>query len=227
GIGGDCFAIVWDGSRLHGLDAAGPAPKNAAPTTPVEPLGPRSVTVPGAVGGWVALAERFGRLGLDACLADAIDVAERGYAVAGRTAQAWASASEPSELWPPTRVPPELLPPPARGQIVRHPELAATLRTIARDGRPAFYSGAVAQAICAACWLEESDLAAYSPRWVEPLTTRYRDHVVAELPPPTQGIAALEGLALLEGMSPDLPNQVDCMRLALADARANVRDGAD
>jgi gamma-glutamyltranspeptidase/glutathione hydrolase len=179
------------------------------------------------VGGWQALSERFGRLGLDACLADAVDVAERGYAVAGRTAEAWASASEPTDMWPPTRVPPELVPAPGRGQIVRHPELAATLRAIARDGAPAFYAGAVAEAICAASWLEASDLAAYSPRWVEPLTTRYRDYVVAELPPPTQGIAALEGLALLEGMSPDLPNQVDCMRLALEDARANVRDGAD
>src|SRR4051794_40380165 len=96
GIGGDCFAIVWRDGDAEGLDSAGPAPTRAEPTAPVE-RGPRSVTVPGAVAGWSALAQRHGRLGLDACLADAIDVAERGYAVAALTAAAWA-ANELPEL---------------------------------------------------------------------------------------------------------------------------------
>src|SRR5262245_66675587 len=72
GIGGDAFALVWKDGRLDGLDAAGPAPQRADPVTPVDDLGPRSVTVPGAVAGWAALAERHGSLGLDTCLADAI-----------------------------------------------------------------------------------------------------------------------------------------------------------
>src|SRR5437867_4255807 len=84
GVGGDAFAIVWHDRRVHALDAAGPAPRTADPEARVEPLGPRSVTVPGAVGGWVELAARFGRLGLEACLADAIDAAERGFAEIGR-----------------------------------------------------------------------------------------------------------------------------------------------
>ena len=91
GIGGDAFAIVWANGRVEGLDAAGPAPRRADPLVPVEERGPRSVTVPGAVAGWAALAERHGRLGLEACLADAIDTAERGFAVAARTAAAWAA----------------------------------------------------------------------------------------------------------------------------------------
>jgi gamma-glutamyltranspeptidase/glutathione hydrolase len=185
------------------------------------------VTVPGAVGGWAALAERFGRLGLEACLADAIDAAERGYALAERAAASWVSATQPGELWPPTRVPPELLPPPGRGARVRLPDLAATLRAIARDGETAFYRGAAAEAMCAVSWLEPDDLAGYRPRWVEPLTVRYRGYEVAGLPPPTQGIAALEGLALLDGTSPELSHPVSCVRLALEDARAHVRDGAD
>src|SRR5262245_38182180 len=69
GLGGDAFALVWDGARLHGLDAAGPAPRAASPTAPVEPSGPRSVTVPGAVRGWAELAARFGTVGLDGILA--------------------------------------------------------------------------------------------------------------------------------------------------------------
>src|SRR5206468_9783557 len=52
GVGGDAFALVWHDGRVHALDAAGPSPRNADPAAPVEPLGPRSVTVPGAVGGW-------------------------------------------------------------------------------------------------------------------------------------------------------------------------------
>jgi gamma-glutamyltranspeptidase/glutathione hydrolase len=227
GIGGDAFALVWDGARLHALDAAGPAPANADASLPVEPLGPRSVTVPGAVAGWVELAERHGRLGLEACLVPAIEAAEQGYAVGVRTAAAWAAAAGPSEMWPPTAVPPELMPPPAAGDRVRLPDLAATLRTVAREGAAGFYDGRVAAAICAASWLEEEDLARYRTAWVEPLSTSYRGHEVWELPPPTQGIAALEALALLEGMTPDLPSQVLCASLALEDARAHVRDGAD
>src|SRR5438105_7645618 len=103
GIGGDCFALVWRDGRLEGLDAAGPAPRSADPVTPVEMHGPRSVTVPGAVAGWAALAERHGRLGLDACLADAIDVAGRGFGIAPRTAESWQLHGGPEELGKPPR----------------------------------------------------------------------------------------------------------------------------
>ena len=78
GIGGDCFALVWSDGRAYALDAAGPAPATPDAVEPVEERGPRSITVPGAVRGWAALAERFGRLGLDECLADAIELAEQG-----------------------------------------------------------------------------------------------------------------------------------------------------
>ncbi len=89
GIGGDCFALVWKNGVLEGLDSAGPAPVRAEPLLPVEHFGPRSVTVPGAVAGWCALAARHGRLGLDACLADAVGAAEHGFAIGVRAAQFW------------------------------------------------------------------------------------------------------------------------------------------
>ena len=218
GIGGDAFALVWHDGQLSALDAAGPAPARADASAPVEPRGPRSVTVPGAVAGWVELAERHGRLGLEACLADAIDAAERGVAVAPRTAALWAAADAPRELGPVPRV----------GERFRLPELGATLRAVAADGRGAFYDGSVAQAIAAVSWLEEADLSAYRPRWVEPLRLSYRDVDVVELPPPTQGVAALEALGLLERSdATDLATRIDCVRLALEDALAQVRDGAD
>jgi gamma-glutamyltranspeptidase/glutathione hydrolase len=124
-------------------------------------------------------------------------------------------------------VPVELMPPPSAGDVVRLPELGATLRAIAEHGAEAFYGGRVAEAICAVSWLEPDDLAAYEPAWVEPLSIGYRGYEVVEMPPPTQGVAALEGLGLLGGLEPDLGNQVLSVSLALEDARARVRDGAD
>jgi gamma-glutamyltranspeptidase/glutathione hydrolase len=227
GIGGDAFAIVWDDGEASGLDAAGPAPAAADELEPAE-RGPRSVTVPGAVHGWAALSARHGRLGLDACLADAVDAAERGFAVGHRTALAWGTQpGQTSTGWAASEVPPELAPAPQAGERVRQPELAATLRAIAERGPEAFYEGPVAEAICRASWLEESDLASYASGWVRPLRARYRDHEVLELPPPTQGVAAAEALALLDGATPELPNQIGCARLAVEDARERVRDGAD
>ena len=227
GIGGDLFAAVWAGGSVEALDAAGPAPSRADPLTPVEERGPRSVTVPGAVAGWEELARLHGRLGLDACLADAIDVAERGFAVGERTAAWWSEAIEPGAKRASAHVPPEFSPPPARGERVRFPDLAATLRAVAREGASALYQGAVAEAICAVSWLDEDDLAGFRARWVTPLRTRYRDYEVVELPPPTQGVMALEALGLLDAFEPDLQHQVECVRLALEDARIYVRDGAD
>jgi gamma-glutamyltranspeptidase/glutathione hydrolase len=226
GLGGDAFAIVSRDGRIEGLDAAGPAPANADPVEPVADRGPRSVDVPGAVAGWAALCERHGRLGLDACLADAIDAAERGFAVAARTAAAWQPRTT-NLAWTSFDLPPEFAPAPEVGTIVRFPEMARTLRAIAEDGPDALYRSEVARAICEVSWLEESDLADYRPRWVEPLRLDYRGVEVLELPPPTQGVAALEALGILRGLEPTLPNRVAAAALALEDARAHVRDGAD
>ena len=208
GIGGDAFAIVWKDGRAEGLDAAGPAPARAEPLSPVELTGPRSVTVPGAVAGWAELARRHTRLGLDALLTDAIDAAENRFDVQPRALANW----HPSPIGEPG---------------APQPELAATLRAIADGGSEAFYWGRIAAAIASASWLDEDDLAGYAPRWVEPLRLDYRGVEVLELPPPTQGVAALEALGLLALGEPTLTAQVECVRLALEDAFVRVRDGAD
>ncbi|MEO8688901.1 MAG: gamma-glutamyltransferase [Solirubrobacteraceae bacterium] len=218
GVGGDLFAIVWNDGQAHGLDAAGPAPAGADPGAPIEQLGPTSVDVPGAVAGWAALAGRYGRLGLDECLSPAIDAAERGFALGHHAARLWQEAE---------RVPDGFAASPAPGARVEIPELAATLRRIAEDGPSALYRGEIAAAIAGSSWLDPSDLAAYEPRWVEPLRLSYGDVEVLELPPPTQGVAALEGLGILAELGPGLANEITATRLALEDAHANVRDGAD
>jgi gamma-glutamyltranspeptidase/glutathione hydrolase len=217
GIGGDLFALVFRDGAVSALDAAGPAPARVEDEVPALE-GPRSVDVPGAVAGWAALAERHGTLGLDSCLADAIDVAREGFAVGEHTARLWREAPV---------APLELGPPPACGDRVAIPELARTLEEIAGEGADAFYRGRVAEAVCAVSALEEADLAGYVPQWVEPLRLGYQDVEVLELPPPTQGVAALEGLGLYARMAPGLAAQVAAMRLALEDAFEHVRDGAD
>jgi gamma-glutamyltranspeptidase/glutathione hydrolase len=215
GIGGDAFALVWDGDGLHGLDAAGPAPRDADPVEPVAEVGPTSVTVPGAVAGWAALAERFARFELDELLEDAIAAAEDGYTVAPITAAAWVGA------------PDALGPVPGSGSPVQLSALAATLRRVADEGPAAVYRGSVAHAIASCSWLDEHDLAGFEPRWVEPLALDYCGVTVCELPPPTQGVAALEGLGLLALGEPTFSAKVECVRLALVDALERVRDGAD
>jgi gamma-glutamyltranspeptidase/glutathione hydrolase len=217
GVGGDCFAIVRDGDQTIGLDAAGPAPASADPVSPVDQHGPRAVTVPGAVAGWAALSARFGRVGFDACLADAIDVAGSGFAVGTRVSASWARVDPPSPL--PAKPPP--------GMIIRQPEAAATLRSIAEHGPDWVYGGAVADAIAEVSWLTQQDLSGYRPRWVQPLSLRYGDVDVYELPAPTQGVAALEGLGILARTGTGIRDQVNAMQLALEDALASVRDEAD
>jgi gamma-glutamyltranspeptidase/glutathione hydrolase len=220
GLGGDAFAIVHRGGAVAGLDAAGPAPAEPPPhadPADVAVSGPCSVDVPGAVAGWASLSERYGRLGLDACLEPAIDIAQGGFALGAHTARLWREAEWAPPGWDPR-------PPGAR---VRCPEQAATLRAIAEHGPDAFYTGSIGSAIASASWLSESDLAGYAPRWVEPLAREHRGLRVLELPPPSQGVAALEALAILEELGDSFPDAVAAVSLALEDAFAHVRDGVD
>src|SRR4051812_23991512 len=116
GIGGDAFALVWDGA-LHGLNASGRAPRRADPDAleRVPERGPQSVTVPGGVSGWAALLERHGSWGLDRCLADAIDAAGQGFAVTPVIAAAWARLA--AELDDPESIA-TLTPAPSVGELV-------------------------------------------------------------------------------------------------------------
>lgn len=218
GPGGDLFALVFARGRAEGIDAAGPAPRHIEGALTPERYGPRSVDAPGAVAGWAMLAERYGRLGLDACLEEAIELARSGFAVGERCAGFWATAPN---------LPEGFAPPPPAGASATLPELAETLATIAREGPAGFYGGRIGEAICAASWLEPEDLEGVAARVTEPLAVTYQGHTVMELGPPTQGVAALEGLALLDHTEQTLPDRIRCCRLALEDAFREVRDGVD
>ena len=212
GPGGDAFALVWHDGVLHGLNGSGRSPA-VLDGGGVDPAGPRSVTVPGAVRAWGDLAERFGSFGLDRALDPAADLAEHGLACTARIAHKWALAADGPK------------PAPAAGSRYRLLDLARTLRAIATHGPDAFYGGEIARAIAAACWLSESDLAAHRSEWVEPLRLSYRGIEVCELPPNGQGAAALIALGLYEGLEPGIHSQIEAMKLALADASTYIGDG--
>jgi gamma-glutamyltranspeptidase/glutathione hydrolase len=213
GIGGDAFALLWWDGSLHGLNGSGRSPRELDEPR-VDMVGPRSVTVPGAVRAWADLAERFGRLGLDAALAPAVDAAGGGVAVTPRVAEHWRRAQHRAP-WP--------APPP--GGLYRLPELGATLRRIASEGPDALYRGRVAEAIAGASWLSADDLAAHRSEWVEPLRRAYRAVEVCELPPNTQGAAALVGLGVAEELDPGLHGEIESVKLALDWAADAIGDG--
>ncbi|UCE02386.1 MAG: gamma-glutamyltransferase [Candidatus Latescibacterota bacterium] len=213
GIGGDLFAIVWDAgeARLYGLNASGRAPaawtlaelRQRGHTTMPE-YGALAVTVPGAVDGWFTLHERFGSLPMAQLLAPAIRYAQVGHPLPPVIAYYWARAVARYEEYPEWR---ETFAPggsvPGVGEIFRNPDLAATYEKIAQGGRDAFYRGEIAESIVAAVQkyggaLSLEDLATHTSTWVEPVSTRYRGHEVWELPPNTQGVAALQILNLIE-----------------------------
>lgn len=213
GMGGDLFAQLWWEGELVGLNGSGRSPAELPENARASEFGPTSVTVPGAVRAWADLAERYGRLGLDAALADAIDGAENGIAATERVALHWAGAAGRAP-WPA----------PARGEVYRLPALAATLRRLASEGPEALYAGRVAEQIAASCWLSEADLAGHASDWVEPLRLAYHGVEVCELPPNGQGAAALIALGLLDGLPDTLHSRIEAVKLALADAYAFVAD---
>lgn len=218
GIGGDGFALVWDGSAVQALDAGGAAPTHVTDPTPRD-VGPNAAVAPALVAGWAALNRRFGRLGFDECLAPAIDLAERGVPAGYHCSHAWRQGANAPTQWGP---------PPDVGEVFRIPDLGRTLRSIADRGPAALYAGEIAESIARASWLEVDDLARVEARWVTPLSVSYRNVDVYEMPPPTQGLAAAEGLALLERLGDATPARIaTAVALALEDAGVHVRDGAD
>ncbi len=214
GIGGDLFAIVWDADKqeLAGLNASGRSPQSLSPgyfreqgLAAIPYLGPLPVSVPGAVDGWFELHGRYGRLSMKDILAPAIAYAREGFPVSELIAHVWELNARTRADFP--GFSDTFLPggeAPDTGDVFRNPRLAATYERIAAGGRDAFYKGEIARTIDAYMaenggFLSYADLAQHDSEWVEPLSTDYRGYDVYELPPNSQGVAALQMLNILEG----------------------------
>lgn len=248
GIGSDAFALVWDG-KLHGLNASGRSPQKLtldifAGMEHIPSKGWLPVTVPGAVSAWRSLSQRWGKLPFEQLFAPAIRYADEGFPVSPVTANAWKRAAavylplnspefEPFKdvFFPNLRAP-------AVGEVWGSRLHGKTLKAIASSGGESFYHGKIARQIAnfaadTGGLITTDDLAAHQADWVEPISTNYRDLTVWEVPPNTQGIAALMALNILEGFNiSQYPReslesyhlQIEAMKLAFADVRQHVTD---
>ncbi|MDT3434111.1 gamma-glutamyltransferase family protein [Haloarcula sp. 1CSR25-25] len=255
GLGGDAFALfrTADGD-VGAMRACGGAPADATIDTVRERVagrkgctpdaaemperGPLAVTVPGAPRGWEATVGQFGRLSLEAVLADAVRYATGGFPVTEVIASAWDlcapelrndAAREQYLLEDGTA--------PGVGEVVSLPELGSTLSTLATEGADPFYEGAIADEIAATVraaggLLRQSDLAGFEVEFPEPVSTTYRGTEVYELPPNNQGLIALEALNVAEAAgiaSADGPVErthllAEAMKLAFTDGHHYITD---
>jgi gamma-glutamyltranspeptidase/glutathione hydrolase len=250
GLGGDLFAMVWDPAtgKLYGLNGSGRAPL-ALTLDKVPPLAdgtmpvysPYAWTVPGCADAWFELHERFGRLPMKDLLAPTIAYAREGVPVPQVIAGSWARSVARFKDKPGFA---EVFLPggkaPAEGQPFANPALANTLELLAAGGRDAFYRGEIAEKIVAYSRKEGGffsieDFARHTSEWQEPISTTYRGVTVWELPPNSQGLAALEMLNILErfdlkAMGRDSLDfwhvMVEAKKLAFADRSAYYADPA-
>jgi gamma-glutamyltranspeptidase/glutathione hydrolase len=250
GIGGDSFALVHTGGRLHGMNASGRAPLGLS-IEGLRDLGyegiPREgvvpITVPGAPGGWAALNRRFGRLSLEEVMAPAVRLAMEGYGVTTTVAHLWRQAcrdygerpgEEVFKPWFDTFMPQGS--PPREGDLMVLKDHGETLKEIAGTGARSFYEGALGQKITDYLqrhggFMTLADLKNFKVEWVDPISVAYRGYEIWEMPPNGQGIVALMALNILKkdhfqetrDLS-GLHRQIEAMKLAFADGEGFVAD---
>ena len=242
GLGADAFALVSSRGEIVGLNASGRTPAVPAPgfnAGKISDFGWPSVTIPGAVSGWVSLSERFGKLPFAELFEPAIGYAEKGFLVTPMVARIWRGLKVRYLKFP------DALAcfysngaSPAPGTRAALPLLAESLRKIAATKGDAFYRGELAERIAAYAktaggHLTADDLAAHRGQWVTPLRMNYRGATLYEMPPNSQGIAALIAMALLENLNlsqydVDSANsihlQIEAMRLAFAETYTHIAD---
>lgn len=243
GLGGDLFVLYREANtgKLVGLNASGTAPKALSPEflekqgiRTMPPNGIHSFTVPGAVDGWAQIHKRYGKLAWKELFQAAIAYAEKGFPVTEAIQESWdtyaarlrAHPESARVFLPGGRVPKE-------GDIFKNPDIGHALRLIADQGPSAFYKGEIAAAMLKTSQklggtITAEDLAGFSSEWVTPISVDYRGWKIAELPPNSQGFAALEMLNIMEvtpaspfgAFSPtEMHKRIEAMKLAYSDVR--------
>ena len=244
GIGSDAYAIVWDGKKLHGLNASGRSPAGWTPEyfrgqKAMPTRGWNTVSVPGCVAAWRVLSERFGKIAFEKLFEPAIRYGREGFLVSPTIAGQWQAQVHKLKDFPGFAQ--AFMPggrAPRAGERFLFKRHALALEKIAATKGKAFYRGELAAKIEAAAKkqggaLRASDLAAHRPDWVKPLEMDYRGYTLHEIPPNGQGIVALLALGMLENFDmrshrvdgPDSVHlQIEAIKLAFADAWRYVGD---
>ena len=218
GIGGDLYAMIWDAKsgKLYGLNASGRSPLGLSydtlkaeleklGRTDLPPHGMLPISVPGTIDGWFEMHQKFGKLPMPQLLQPTIDYAEKGFPVTELIAYYWDRrvpilSPQPGDCRGTFTINGKA---PAKGQIFKNPGLAYTLRTVAKEGRDAFYRGEITRKIDKFMtenggYLRFADFANHRSDWVEPVGVDYKGYTLWELPPNGQGIAALQMLQILK-----------------------------
>lgn len=244
GIGSDAFALIWDGQKLHGLNASGRSPTNLntdffTGLTRMPRLGWLAVTVPGAVSAWMALSDRFGQLPFADLFQPAIEYAEDGYQVGPKTAYYWKLAESTYadfDAFNNTFLPLGRAPEP--GERVRLPDHARTLASIANSKGIDFYNGHLAELMVADAQRHNApfnldDFSKHEAEWVAPISQRLGDYQLHEIPPNGQGIMALIALAIIDRVglqnypidsADSIHLQVEAIRLAYTQIERHLAD---
>ncbi len=241
GIGGDLFAIVWieKEKKLYGLNASGRSPESLTLEyfkennfESIPAYGPLPVSVPGCVDGWFELHEKFGKIEMSQILRPTIKYAEDGFPVSELVSYYMKVASNNFQEYPNFKETYYINDShPQKGQIFKNPDLANTLKLIAKNGKKGFYEGKIANTIAnfmkeQGGFLSYDDLKNHKSEWINPVSTNYRGYDIWELPPNGQGIAALQILNLLEeydirsmgfGSADYIHHFVEAKKIAFAD----------
>ena len=219
GLGGDCFVLYSPGnsSEIIGLNGSGRATSAASLNwfldqniSEIDINSVHSITVPGALDAWIRLLEDHGTMELGEIFSPAIRYADDGFPVSPRVALDWAAGESRLQMHAGSQG--VYLPggrAPQAGEVFKSPALAGTLRTIAREGRDAFYEGPLAETMirflrAQGSLLSAQDFANNRPDYVTPLRTSYKGYELVELPPNGQGVTALMMMNILSGF--DLEN---------------------
>jgi gamma-glutamyltranspeptidase/glutathione hydrolase len=210
GPGGDLFALIFmkKTGKVEALNSSGPAPGKASieyfhdrGLQSIPQFGPLSVAVPGAVDGWLELHRKYATKDLARLMADAIRIARDGFPISQEFAESINEFS--SEFSWVDRCYRQPLGTPGPGKILAQKGLGDVLERIASKGREGFYAGEVAAKICSTIKAEggilaEEDLQSVVCQWLEPVRSTYRDTLVYEQPPVSQGFMVLEMLNIAE-----------------------------
>jgi gamma-glutamyltranspeptidase len=246
GIGGDAFGIFYDGEtkEVTALNASGRAGEVATPEffkaagiNRIPGSGPLSVSVPGAVAGWVDAHARYGTKNFQSLLEPAVNYARYGFPVSTRLAMDFeeqgGSLNEAGKaLYLPGGSPPVV------GSLLINKKLADSLETVAREGKTGYYNGAIGEQLAAFITeqgghLRENDFSSHTSTWVEPLRGNYLDYTFLVMPPNTQGMTQLALMEMskhhsLESMGHNsaeyLHTLIELKKLAFADRDRWVAD---
>jgi len=253
GLGSDAFAILSKNDKLYGINGSGKSPKKLSIKwlkengyDSIPKYGPLSVTVPGAVGTWAEIINKFGNLTLEEVLVPAIRAAREGVVIQPTVGKYWEIANRRySEVlkddmfksWFETFTKDGIAP--RVGSLFKMEDHAKTLEAIGKTNGESFYSGDIAKKIAEFMssiggLISLEDLKEFKPQWVEPLSTKYRGYDVWEIPPNGQGITTLMALSILDNMEikdfedvNTMHNAIEAMKLAFEEGDRIIGDRDD